>query len=72
VHGALCPDLNLVMDELAHRQRVALAESGQEAAGELLRGQLPTTQVLGQAPWLVAEAGLPCEAEAEGDQAESE
>ena len=34
--GALGADLDLGMDELAHRRLVALAEGGQEAASELV------------------------------------
>jgi hypothetical protein len=72
VNGPLGPDLDLGMDELAHRRPVARAEGGQEAASELFRIlDLSTAQVLGEAARLVAETRLACEAEPQCDHAES-
>src|SRR4029077_888068 len=72
VHRPLRADLDLGMDELAHRRLVAIAECGQEAASELLGGQLSTAQGLCEIPRLIAEARLPGEAEADTDRPEPE
>jgi len=70
--GSLGSDLDLRMDQLAHRRRVARAEGGQEAARKLSRIQLPTAQGLGQALRLVAEAGLSDGAKDDADHSKRE